>query len=341
LVIDITGSTVRGHHSFIGCGFDKNGDGSNNSSGVYINSAYCRELYFSGCRAINNYGSGFEVNAGYNIVFDGCGAKLNNWSEAWENAGFRCNSSGDYNTFINCMSSYNDGENAASEDHDGCGYFMKSGDYNKLINCMSSYNEYGVAADASVVQFDCDVRFVGGDTHNWRFMGAKKQSTGRTCVDSLSNVAAASTNGIKAGIVNTTPVTVMDGQMGFPRNVTVSGDAAADGVVKIEGITADGKVLDTTLCDEEIAVSAGATVQGNIAWAKITKITRTTANGSVDVGWGDKLGLSNMIRATSDVYKVVKNGAHLNTPTINADYATVDCSTINANDDFVIYYKGF
>jgi len=326
---------------FSNCSFNESGF----LSGLCISNDALTDVTVSNCTAQDNYDSGFFVEAGLRILFVNCIAYRNVWAEHSGVGGFRIGGgivTDSHCSLVNCISSYNDGENAATEDHGGAGYYIKDNNVS-LIGCKSDYNNYGVLLkDCSNLK--CDVDFIGNDTYEFSQGNGTQNSIGRTCQDTFTDVVALSTNGIKAAIVNTTPVTVMDGQMAVPRNVTVTGDGTATGNVYIQGVSADGKVFDGTACDESIVVSAGATVQGNIAWAKITKITRTTAVGSIDVGWGDKLGLTNLIRATSDVYKITINRADdaLTDYTINATYGTVlPDVAINANDDFVIYYKGF
>ncbi len=341
---DNNGAGYRGdilfYCTFVGCGASKNGL-SGGGSGFRIAHEEANSCWFLGCYSTYNYHSGFYVSSGEWINFIGCRAQKNNRDEQWDRAGFRIGGNNVNScTLINCQSTFNDGENSNSEDNEGSG-FLIYGDNTQLINCISQQNTYGVTIMDTASGTKCNVHFAGGDTQEFYYLGGTSNSIGPTCVDNYINVAAADTDGIKANIIDTTPVTTFDCQPDYPRNITITGDAGSDGKVKIEGITADGKVFDTSLSDEEITVIAGATVQGDIAWAKITKITRTTSNGSIDIGWGDRLGLSNMIRAVSDVYKFVYNGSDETIPTVNDNYATVDCSLINDGDDFIIYYKAF
>ncbi len=323
--------------AFYGCGFYRNGDAAHAGSGVVVTSDLVQYVTFDGCWADDNYNSGFLVDRGSNITFNSCLAIRNNREKVWGNAGFSLD--GSRHVLKGCVSYENDGPSAETEDNFGSGYFILGGEIT-LSDCWSNLNHYGVSIGDSCSLLRCDVHFVGDDTQEFKHLLGAQYSIGRTYVDTYRNVTETSTDGIKAGITDTIPVTSFDGQPIAPRNLLVTGDASADGVVYVEGITADGKVLDQAYCAEQIVVGAGATVKGNIAWAKITKITRTTANGSIDVGWGDRIGLTNVIRRSSDVYKFVKNGTDTAVPTVDAVYGTVDCAPIPANAELVFFYKG-
>lgn len=334
----------------IGCGFDNNGgrpayNGPNTGeSGLYIDGENLSRCSITNCICVNNSGSGIEINKGSSISIVGCDFYLNNWQESPDNAGLKLNSANTVSkiTISNCCSGYNDGEYAPITDYGGAGYFL-TGKHITLDNCISYYNTYGVKIGPGSEDIKIDVDSAGGDTHKFYYSSIKQISIGRTVVDTFLNVAPESIDAIKPDITTNTPVTYFDNQPDYPRNIIVTADDLADGAVQIQGITADGKAINNDIVAEEISIIPNSTVEGNIPWAKITEIKRTTSNGSIDIGWGEKLGLSNQIRSNTDVYKIVKNGLDISYLPVNAVYATIDCSPINidGDDDFVIYYKGF
>lgn len=166
--------------------------------------------------------------------------------------------------------------------------------------------------------------------------------------DLFMDVLAASTNhcGSWVGTGAEQEITAGITQPDISRNLTVSctNNATPSGDVMIEGIDAKGNSIS-----EAFTIVPGGTATGNEAFATISKITipATVDGGSadtVDVGIGSKLGLSNVINATGDVYKVKKNNADWAAAnyTVNATCDTVDVSTggaITGGDDFTIFYK--
>jgi len=341
------GSNIR----FIGCSFDDNGGRpalrnvkGTGESGLYINDARVCDVSIIGCTASNNSGDGFEVQTGSHILFDSCVAYKNNWNESEQNekAGFCIRGSTVTDCiFINCYSYYNDGENAPSN-HLGAG-FRLNGEGHILRGCKASGNNYGIDLMWSASNISLDVQ-LNGNSQDLRHFGSAQNTRirfNRSCIDVFNNVAGANTSGIKAGITDTIPITSFDSQPDYPRTITVTGDSYADGKVRIEGISSDGRICQSYYSAEEIIVVPQATVESKVAWAKITKITRTSSSGSVDVGWGDKFGLSNPIHSASDVYKFVVNGSDRNVPDVNEVYGTIDCSPVSNGDSFVVYYKTF
>ena len=86
------------------------------------------------------------------------------------------------------------------------------------------------------------------------------------------------------------------------------------------------------------------TLYGKYAFAKINASgliipAAFTATESVAFGISDKLGLSNLVTESADVYKMKKNNADATVGTVDEDNDTVDCATITGGDDFTVYYK--
>jgi len=116
------------------------------------------------------------------------------------------------------------------------------------------------------------------------------------------------------------------------------------GDIVIEGIDARGISISETLTVPNSEISAGShsDVYGSKAFATVTKVTyysESNSNITVSVGISDKLGLSNPIYSSGDVYKVKKNNADIDVPTVDVTNGTVDCATIANGDDFTIYYR--
>jgi len=161
-------------------------------------------------------------------------------------------------------------------------------------------------------------------------------------VDCFQNLQAASTTYIHAAITGTgaeqevtTGITSPD----VPRNVsiTTTNNASPSGDVTIEGIDAKGNSIV-----ENITIVPGGTAYGDKAFAKVTKIilpAGVSTSDTVSVGISDKLGLSNVIYETGDIYKVKRNNADDTIGTVDVTNGTVDCATINAGDDITIYYR--
>ena len=116
------------------------------------------------------------------------------------------------------------------------------------------------------------------------------------------------------------------------------------GDIVIEGMDARGVSISETLTVPNSEIAAGGTsdIFGSKAFSTVTKITyysETNSNITVSIGISDKLGLSNLIYSTTDVYKVKKNNADIGVPSVDVTNRTVDCATITDGDDFTIYYR--
>jgi len=137
-----------------------------------------------------------------------------------------------------------------------------------------------------------------------------------------------------------------------PRNVMIritntdSGNPQTPdgGDIVIRGIDARGISISETLTvpNTEIAAGGHTDIYGSKAFATVTKVTyysESNTNITVSVGISDKLGLSNPIYSSGDVYKVKKNNADIDVPSVDVTNGTVDCTTISDGDDFTIYYR--
>ncbi len=146
-----------------------------------------------------------------------------------------------------------------------------------------------------------------------------------------------------------TDTCTVDGQPDVPRNLTYLMTDAADAdltmTITVVGVDARGNIVS----EEQVWTAGQTTKTGNVAFATITSVTidaiaNNGAGDLLDIGIGSKLGLSNAIDATGDIYKVKENNGDkgLTNVTISATYDTVDMSKTDAivgGDDFTVYYK--
>ena len=136
------------------------------------------------------------------------------------------------------------------------------------------------------------------------------------------------------------------GQPDVPRNITWAFDAHANITAfsfTIVGVNGQGTAITDTFTHAD--GWSGATAQ---AYATVTSVTMTVRTGTgatdtMDLGFGDIVGLSNPISLATSVYKIKKNAAHMDAAgyTVDETNGTVDLSTggaITANDDFTIWY---
>jgi hypothetical protein len=164
---------------------------------------------------------------------------------------------------------------------------------------------------------------------------------GPICSDIFMDVVAKSANAVHVAITGTgaeLEVTTAITNPDVPRNISITNSANSTGDVVITGIDAKGNSVTDT-----IAIVTGGIAYGVVAFASVSKITipATVANpDTITVGISDKLGLSNILYTSGDVYKVKVNNADDPTiGTVNTTYGTVNCATINAADDLTIWYK--
>jgi len=187
--------------------------------------------------------------------------------------------------------------------------------------------------------------FGGASSNIWNLAHIYDQHS-----DLFMDVLAASTNHVVAAADLTAAPPIVCGiaaQPDVPRNITITitdGDASISAFqIDVVGVNAKGQAAT-----EQFLFAGGLVQTGNVAWATITSITVTSITGDnagdiLDVGIGIKLGLSNEIYATSDVYKIKKNNANalVAVAQVNATYDTYDMAVIGlaVGDDFTVYFK--
>ena len=116
------------------------------------------------------------------------------------------------------------------------------------------------------------------------------------------------------------------------------------GTVTVTGVDAKGKSTTDSLLITR--TNAGGTVALDVAFATVTKYNipaGVSAANTVACGIGLKLGLSNVIYETGDVYKIKKDNADavVAAAEVNTAYDTYDMTVIGlaATNDFTIWFK--
>jgi hypothetical protein len=181
--------------------------------------------------------------------------------------------------------------------------------------------------------------------YNWAILDEVIQAL-RIFRMTIVDIKAADTDGIHAAIAGTGGAQEITTAITNPdesRNITItcSNLAGSSGIVTITGLVRG--VSDT----EGLTISLGATVKGNKAFDTVPKInipSTLNVGDNLQVGFGDKVGLTHEISATSKVYKVVINAVDVTSTyvpsKVNATYGTIDFSDISAYQDIKVFYLG-
>ena len=172
------------------------------------------------------------------------------------------------------------------------------------------------------------------------------------CIDFFMDVLAVSAThvvNVQACHADPTTITVGAGiaaQPDIPRTFSwvvnnAGGITAAD--ISITGIDAKGNTIT-----ESFDLTGGLTGETNNAFATVSQVkienqVNAAAGDTISVGITDVLGLSNIIYATGDVYKIKKNNADavVAAAQVNTTYDTYDMAVIGlaGGDDFTIWFK--
>lgn len=129
-------------------------------------------------------------------------------------------------------------------------------------------------------------------------------------------------------------ITEFEAQPDWPRNiiVSVSATTAADvaaGNIVVKGFNIAGQVIE-----EKHAITADtpAVKTGNLAFKEVTSVTVPVQDGdsvTIDVGWGDKLGLPYLL-AYNTILKTYFGGTEETTaPTVVVDADEIEKNTID------------
>lgn len=148
---------------------------------------------------------------------------------------------------------------------------------------------------------------------------------------------------LSAGI----PITfTIDAQPDKPRTLSGHFDSHVNitaYTIAIVGVDAKGIAITETMTEAD-----GWDWETDSAFATITSITMSARTGTgvgdtMDIGITDVLGLSNVIYATGDVYKISKNNANavVAGAQVDATYDTYDMAVIGlaGTDDFTIWFR--
>lgn len=133
-------------------------------------------------------------------------------------------------------------------------------------------------------------------------------------------------------------------QPDMPRTLswTITHPNLTNYTLTIVGVNAKGQTVTETWTD------AGWAGETSHAYATVISVTMSAMTGNtgadtIDVGITDVLGLSNVIYATGDVYKIKKNAADavVAGAQVDTDYDTYDMAVIGlaVGDDFTIWFR--
>lgn len=145
-------------------------------------------------------------------------------------------------------------------------------------------------------------------------VGRTFASLAAIAVEEWSNIAAADDDAFKTSVASaateqTYTGTALNGVVGAgvlspPRNITITstshGDIDAVGVV-VTGVDVNGKALTETIT---LTNGGGVVNSGNKAFAKVSKIVvpaQSGTGGALKFGFGDKIGLSRVIKSRAGV----------------------------------------
>jgi hypothetical protein len=201
--------------------------------------------------------------------------------------------------------------------------------------------------------------FAGGQITKraYVFMRPVDINMGNSCVTWV-DLPAASTASVLSTVSIATATLVANGtsytlaaadytDIVFPRNLTVdvafsSGEATTTvtGNLVITGLDQFGK--NNT---ETISISTNS-ANGVVTWSTVTTLQfsnvtiagASVANASLSVGSGNVIALPDNIQSSSDIIKVIENGATSTTYIVNTTYDSIDfASDPDGSKDYYIY----
>ncbi|MGB7531815.1 MAG: right-handed parallel beta-helix repeat-containing protein [Halobacteriota archaeon] len=282
------------------------------------------QLIISNNMAINNGTHGVQLAASVstkNILFSG-NSCLNNNQVVGSNYGFIAHSASNFTIIDNDFSDY-------------------QAVPTQKIGAYLSYITSGLICKNNRATGNTDHQIIGAGGVDYN-----KYS------DPFTNVLAVSaTHAVNAQACHADPTTLTVGagiaaQPDVPRTLSwtvnnAGGITAAD--ISIKGVDAKGN--DIT---ESFDLTGGLTGETNNAFATVSEVkienqVNAAAGDTISVGITDVLGLSNIISATGDIYKIKKNNADavVAAAQVNITYDTYDMAVIGlaGTDDFIIWYK--
>ena len=161
--------------------------------------------------------------------------------------------------------------------------------------------------------------------------------------DSYINIAATNSGAIDTVVLTSgMPVAIsLTNQLDVPRNITFNirdADASISGIsISLTGYDAKGQMWTDTYTN-----TSGVTDRAwsTLVSADVTAVYGESSGDALYVGYGSKLGLAGTISASSDVYRVIRNGSTITSGyTVNASYDTVDISGIVLGTDIEVRYR--
>lgn len=178
-------------------------------------------------------------------------------------------------------------------------------------------------------------------------------------VEEFTNPVVADTDGIKTAIATVAAITTYSGAalngavgagvMSPPRNPTVTASDSAGSYVG--SVTFTGVDINGNAITEAVAISNNATAVGAKAFAKITSIglvAQTDTAGSLQFGFGAKMGLAKKIKSRAGLATAIKEiavGAVVTNGTFVAAATGLPNGTYapntpqNSTNDYAIYYE--
>jgi len=171
----------------------------------------------------------------------------------------------------------------------------------------------------------------------------------RRFVETFTDVKASVTNSICSSVDLSTAVPIsftLAGQPDYARSIKFAFASHANITafsITITGINSLGAKVSETFTESD-----GWSFETRWAYSRILSITMTSRTGSgasdtINVGTGDRLGLSNLVFPGMTIYKALKNGVDYTGYSISAvPYSYVSVAAGGAivdGDDFIFYYN--
>jgi len=267
-------------------------------------------LTMTGCIARNNQHSGAYF-AGVDNIHVSASIFINNYQAGTgpieiQNGAY---SVANYITFVNC--DFSDDQGTPTQRN---GLMIYSGTQVNVIGCRATNNTwYGFYFQVNV-DVARDNYLVGNGVKGIYAHTGVVEDWYNQYSDLFMDVLAEDADHVVAAedLTAATPITcTLAAQPDVPRNVTIT---ITDGDVSITAfqITVNGVDAKGHSVSEVFTEAGGLSQVGNIAFATISSITVDSITGAgagdvLDVGIGSKLGLSNIVYVTGDVYKVKKD----------------------------------
>ncbi len=161
--------------------------------------------------------------------------------------------------------------------------------------------------------------------------------------DTYVNIAACNSGAVDTVVLTSgMPVAIsLTNQPDVPRNLSLNmrdADTSISGItISITGYDAKGLMWTDSYTASGDQVRAWATLVS----ASVTEVYGESSGDVLYVGYGSKLGLVGTIGASSDVFRVTRDGTPITTSgySVNASYDTVDISGITLGTDIIVEYR--